>query len=576
MNTTPLRYWLVSAGLSVALGLSAYAADKPLSVHCIKGLWHGTYRLDEAIARLGVSQVSDSWHISRWGFGLPGTWESPFSSDVEAFPSTPYDLARHELVIVCNINGSALIKSGIASKLQAYAQQGGTVLFLGGRYAFGKDYHLSPLEEMAPVLFTDHFDLEQATNGLSLKAPPGTPEVIQKLAWTQSPRVYWHHQLQFKPGAKVLLEADGKPMLIAAAYGQGTVLVFAGSVMGDPPTGQTAFWDWPDWPRLLALLLNEPVRTSAATAYGTAGAAAEKKATQLAESATGGKSIGSGISPLLSYCARPVLLAKLLEAVIASDKDIDVASVDQIADTSFPWLGPSHSGQAQELLNSGLPNKGCLGLRILGASHAATALPTLQRAWLSGSLKEPDENLMAEPGELLNEQAVRDAALVAFGDLGNAEALKILKAATANFIKGAYPPASSPSSLSAENRRYQKVMLARLRCGDEMAAGPVIDFIMENLYIISRGRTWETSIPDYTVEARQQLPATKAWQDNLLAKLPLLPDSVLPAVAKRIAAEKDSRITPIALRCFAGKPLSVATKAILATSKVPAIAALSE
>jgi uncharacterized membrane protein len=514
-------------------------ADRPLSVHCIKGLWHNYYRLDEAFARSGVNQVTESWHVSRWGFGSPGNWGSGFSSGIESFPASTNVLARNDVVIVCNINGKALTQSGAADKLRAYAQQGGAVLFLGGRYAFGGEYRSGALSDMAPVVFGEGFDLQQETNGLAVAASAGATESIHELSWSQAPRVYWRHRLQPKPDAKILLEAGGEPLLITSPCGQGRVSVFAGTVMGDPPSEQVAFWEWKDWPALLAALLRTDLQATA-----NDGGATKQNA------------------------------LRRLAAAMDSEKDIDEAAIDAIADAAWPWVGPPQDGQARALLASGQINKVCLGLRIIAARRSVDALETLRRALVSGTMGEPQADLMAEPGEMMNEQRIRAAAVTALGDLGTAEALKLLQATAAGLAKGAYPPGTQPESVSPDNKRYQIAMLSRLRCGDETAAGPIVDFLMEHIYMIARGRTWETSIPDYVTETRRQLPATRAWQETLLAKLPLVPDAGLPALARRVAAEKDWRVTLIALRCFGGKSPDGALRAILATSPIPAVAAL--
>lgn len=206
---------------------------------------------------------------------------------------------------------------------------------------------------------------------------------------------------------------------------------------------------------------------------------------------------------------------------------------------------------------------------------ATNSLAAIASAWQTGALKLQKEVSLVDFSNPMTEQRIRDAAIVALGDLGNADALMVLKPAVAGLAKGAYPAGTNPETIDQDNRQYQSAMLSALRCGDENAAGPVVDFLMENTYVIARGRTWETSVPNYVTQARKHLPEAKLWQECLLAKLPSVPDPVLPALARRIAGEKDFRVTPIAFRVFGGRELTASVRFVLAASPVPAVAALA-
>ena len=52
-----------------------------------------------------------------------------------------------------------------------------------------------------------------------------------------------------RPGAQVLLTAAGRPLLVRGRYGQGAVLVWLGTPMGDPPAGVTPYWQSAGWLR---------------------------------------------------------------------------------------------------------------------------------------------------------------------------------------------------------------------------------------------------------------------------------------------------------------------------------------
>ena len=62
--------------------------------------------------------------------------------------------------------------------------------------------------------------------------------------------------------------------------------------------------------------------------------------------------------------------------------------------------------------------------------------------------------------------------------------------------------------------------------------------------------------------------------EELYRRLATVPDSVLPALAKRIGPEGSRSVVPAALAAFGGKELSPEIAAVLSQSSVPVVAAL--
>src|ERR1043166_6034468 len=71
-------------------------------------------------------------------------------------------------------------------------------------------------------------------------------------SWGNPPIVLYRHMVKPKTSATVLVAGTkGEPLLVGGSYGKGNVVVFTGTVLGDVPKGQHAFWDSPSWPDIL-------------------------------------------------------------------------------------------------------------------------------------------------------------------------------------------------------------------------------------------------------------------------------------------------------------------------------------
>lgn len=236
----------------LGIGFETQAELQPLRVHLVRGLWSREYRLEEAVALAGAGLVTESWHAQGMGFGYVGGWDPNAGGNVPEFPGTPADLLTNNVLVICNINSKSFTPAQQQSILD-FVRNGGGVLLLGGRFAFGSQWAGTPLAELAPVSFVGTgFDLTNAVKGLAMAAGPdrlgGKPAALH---WEKAPRVFWYHAVNPKPEARIAVVADGHPLLITGTCGKGRVALFAGSVMGDPPAGTLPFWQWDDWPRLM-------------------------------------------------------------------------------------------------------------------------------------------------------------------------------------------------------------------------------------------------------------------------------------------------------------------------------------
>jgi uncharacterized membrane protein len=180
-----------------------------------------------------------------------------------AFPSAE-KLAQYDLLIIADID---LITFRVPERdrLRGWVEAGGRLLMLGGPYAFGSgDWYLSDLlAPLYPAEIASRFDLQPVGVEKPARLEPATA-LTKTLDWTKPPVVLWQHVINTKPDATVHVTAAGHPAIVTTPYGKGKVCFVTAAPLGDAPAGQTAFWDWPQWPRLMDAVIHDLMRPEGA------------------------------------------------------------------------------------------------------------------------------------------------------------------------------------------------------------------------------------------------------------------------------------------------------------------------
>jgi uncharacterized membrane protein len=173
----------------------------------------------------------------------------------QPFPRKWEDLYRCRAVVLNNVPTKAVTIVGTLM-LKAYLQDGGCVLLMGDTHGLAAGgWDQSVLAPLLPVTLTTNDRVRPAA---PLVLSPRT-DALRGLGldWAAAPFTQYYHQATLKPGAQVLVAAGDVPLVVAAPVGKGRVVVFLNSVLGEKPpqTRGLPFWEWPDWPRLMAALL---------------------------------------------------------------------------------------------------------------------------------------------------------------------------------------------------------------------------------------------------------------------------------------------------------------------------------
>jgi hypothetical protein len=568
----------------------SYPSAEPLRVHIVRGsaYYDRDYRIEEVLAHAGVNLFTESTQADR------GTSEYGDTSSTEtgwlwrhADPSG--HVMDHHLVVVSNISAKSFGKN--QQVLVDFVKHGGSVLFLCGSSSFGDQSAKSAFAEMAPLDFSADgpwkLETEQVSEGMELK--PGLDFGADRLPGVEPDkplRVYSCYEVKPKEGAKVLLVAgDNKPVLIVHKFGKGRVAVFAATCRGYPKEGQIAYWRWDGWPALLAETVRELAAAPGDIPHGLddgsrrAVIEAREKAFDLLDGVdeTRRKQFEAALHQTAKRCHDKATADFLLGQAAKYPLGLPNELAGTIGQAVCPWVDEGNVKHSRALIDSGDVGKTVLALVVLGATRAGDARSTLEEFYLTGEPRKKagsDFSLAtADPGTVgaymqASEEAeqIRRAAIMGLGRLGDRAAVPVLRGIAARYaVKGRYDPDRESEAIESEHRNYQNAMIASLLCGDAEAAGPVVDFVLENLSVIPR-------IDPETGDRR----AATIWQQQLYRRLATVPDSVLPALAKRIGPEDSRGVMTAALAAFGGKDLSSEIATALSESPIAAVAALGE
>lgn len=159
-------------------------------------------------------------------------------------PKTYADAARFDVIVLVGIGADAWNADGL-QVLADFARAGGRLVVLGGTAALGQGFYRgTPLEAVLPVEVRVARDIYRLPASLALGDAPEKP-------FAGAPRLYYYHAVQPRADATPRLWAGELPVLYEHAIGKGRALVFTGTVLGEPERGETPFWGWEGWTKVL-------------------------------------------------------------------------------------------------------------------------------------------------------------------------------------------------------------------------------------------------------------------------------------------------------------------------------------
>ena len=214
-------------------------ADDKTDVLVFFGLWTQWYHFDRILSGLGKHRLVLSNAPASGAEYCPGSYDELFGFDT---------------VILSDVCAGALKHYGI-EMVTDFVAHGGGVLLTGGAYAYGAGtWQATKIAPLLPLTVTEAFDMTWHKAGLPVRPAERVQHPILAGVdhYHTRPAVYWLHEVAPKADGEVLMHAGDRPLLVVGRYGKGKVACWLGAPCGETVQGQTAFWDWPGWDRLMA------------------------------------------------------------------------------------------------------------------------------------------------------------------------------------------------------------------------------------------------------------------------------------------------------------------------------------
>jgi len=234
-------------------GRGAAAAPRE-RILLFNGLSFNRYQLKASLLKNGVPEGA----VKEFNILNPRpalTSENSFVSDI--LPSAQAALRTKCFVLADYPFGPGeVLPDCVVKDILENVRGGARLVVFGGLLSLGKgEYGRSSLAEYLPVKLGSCWDLAKCERPLPLA--PVSPDKFKGLDWSAGPMVFYMHNLELAKDARVLLKAGERPLLVSKRVGDGEILVFLGAACGAGAPGQTPFWKWTDWGKLVAAIVKE-------------------------------------------------------------------------------------------------------------------------------------------------------------------------------------------------------------------------------------------------------------------------------------------------------------------------------
>lgn len=180
------------------------------------------------------------------------------------FPRTLEALRKHDVVMFTDVDSDAfqLYPDFMRTKVplgpnrlklvEEFVREGGAFIMGGGYASFSGrrgigNYHHTAIEKLLPVSIYPYDDRAEYPEGFHSRAVVPAHPCLQGLDWDDGDFLFLgYNRTQLKPGANLLVEHDGDPIVAVQEYGRGRSMAFT----PDPqPHWCGTFKDWANYGR---------------------------------------------------------------------------------------------------------------------------------------------------------------------------------------------------------------------------------------------------------------------------------------------------------------------------------------
>ena len=227
-------------------------ATDVLRVHETHGLFMEKWGVREAVDRLSAAGFSKAeWSQSYFN-------KQRVESRLSGFPGEWKDLYGQRVIVLNNVSAKA-VSSTACMMLKQYVADGGCIVMMGDTHGLASAgrWTNNVLAPLLPIALEKQSGLPRIYSNPALVIKPGREIEFTGLDWQREPRTFYHYKATLQPKTTILLGTEIIPLAVEKRTGKGRVIVFLTSVMGEKKRGteDLAFWEWKDWPKLMAQLL---------------------------------------------------------------------------------------------------------------------------------------------------------------------------------------------------------------------------------------------------------------------------------------------------------------------------------
>ena len=202
----------------------------------LKGLFTDKYRIEEGFFLLSPKTYIKNSYLLLTQFG----------TQIDYFPPDYGELMSYDFIIFSDIDVYSL--GDMATEMiKDYVENGGNLVIFGGPFAYGNGrYKGTRLEEILPIVIGKRFDIKKAKD---TRIKTNSKFKIGDI------HCFYIHDVKPKKGSKILFTCDGNPFIIMGKFGNGNVICFTGTPMGE--SKKEGFWEWNNWVKLLFEIFKE-------------------------------------------------------------------------------------------------------------------------------------------------------------------------------------------------------------------------------------------------------------------------------------------------------------------------------
>lgn len=227
---------------------SGLLADKTFEVVFLKGPFYQYQRIEQALKEVKESEIYDAYMQKSYVF-------YDYSLD-GYFPDINEHWYGLDVLILGGVDAEALGLKRRRRISEFVNNCGGGLIMLPGPYSFGKGrFQGTAIEKVLPVTIESKWDWKKFDEPQKIEITSEVPELTKGLELKSSLYTLWYTFAKPRKGAKVVLQADGVPILVVNEVGKGRSAAILALPCGQWNGKKTPFWDSEDWTKIMKKLI---------------------------------------------------------------------------------------------------------------------------------------------------------------------------------------------------------------------------------------------------------------------------------------------------------------------------------